>query len=86
MLCSARPLSLLSFPTLVASSALCAQADPLAPLGLVEATVPQLRGAIESGLLTAEGLASRYLARVQAYDAVGPVLTSVLRINPDLIA
>lgn len=56
------------------------------PLDLVEATIPELRAAIESGVLTAEGLASRYLARVQAYDRVGPVLTGVLAINPNLIA
>jgi amidase len=82
---TARSLSLLSL--LAIPSALAAQARPeQAPLGLVEATIPELRAAIESGLLTAEGLASRYLARVKAYDQVGPVLNSVLVVNPSLIA
>ncbi|MCC6670989.1 MAG: amidase [Planctomycetes bacterium] len=84
---TARCLRLLPLLALGVPSALAAQGNPpLAPLDLVEATIPQMRAAIESGLLTAEGLAQRYLARVQAYDKAGPVLTAILAVNPNLVA
>lgn len=87
MTMTARCLRLLPLLALGVPSALAAQGNPpLAPLDLVEATIPQMRAAIESGLLTAEGLAQRYLARVQAYDKAGPVLTAILAVNPNLVA
>lgn len=46
---------------------------------LVEATIADLRRALESGAATAESLAKGYLARIKAYD---PVLNAVPVLNP----
>ncbi len=80
---SSVPVALFALFTFAPFSDLRAQsATDAPPLNLVEATIPQLRAAIESGLATAEGLASRYVARIAAYDRAGPTLTSVLALNP----
>jgi len=46
---------------------------------LVEASIADLRRALESGAATAESLAQGYLARIKAYD---PVLNAVPVLNP----
>ena len=46
---------------------------------LVEATIAELRAALESGAATAESLVQGYLARIRAYD---PVLNAVPVLNP----
>jgi amidase len=50
-------------------------------LQLVEATVPELAQALQSRLVTSEQLVKMYLARLAAYDASGPKLTSFLHVN-----
>lgn len=52
-------------------------------IALDEASVDQLREALESGRTTARGLTARYLARIAALD---PQLRSVLETNPDALA
>ena len=49
---------------------------------VVEATIPQLRGALESGAVTSVGLVEAYQARIKAYDASGPRLNAVVVPNP----
>ena len=49
---------------------------------LVEATIADLRAALESGAATAESLVQGYLARIRAYD---PALNAVPVLNPDAL-
>ncbi|MBI4513705.1 MAG: amidase [Gemmatimonadetes bacterium] len=50
---------------------------------LEEATIADLQKAMESGELTAVELVRRYTARIEALDRKGPMLRSVLELNPD---
>lgn len=52
-------------------------------LQLVEASVPELRRAIETRLVTPATLAGLYLARIAAYDDGGSELNAILALNPD---
>jgi amidase len=51
-----------------------------------EATVDALQAAMASGELTSRGLVELYLERIEAIDRRGPVLRSVIEINPDALA
>jgi amidase len=57
-----------------------------ARLDLVEATVPDLLKALQTGLITSEQLVEMYLARIEAYDDNGPKLNSFLTVNPNAVA
>ena len=57
-----------------------------ARLDLVEATVPDLLRALQSGLITSEQLVEMYLARIAAYDNAGPKLNAFLTVNPNAVA
>jgi amidase len=50
-----------------------------------EATISQLRSAMLAGRLTAEGITKHYLHRIRDLDRLGPMLNSVIEINPDAI-
>ncbi|HZF11329.1 MAG TPA: amidase family protein [Thermoanaerobaculia bacterium] len=54
-----------------------------AELQLVEATIPQLQQAMQSGLLTAEQLVRLYRARIAAFDQAGPKVNAFLYLNPN---
>src|SRR5688572_549230 len=56
------------------------------PFELDEATIAQLQSAMESGKFTALSLAKKYLARIEAIDRHGPILNSVIELNPDALA
>jgi amidase len=49
---------------------------------LMEATVDEVRGALQSGHTTCRGLVELYLKRIDAYDKAGPGLNAVQTINP----
>ncbi|WP_068479435.1 amidase [Pseudoclavibacter helvolus] len=49
---------------------------------VVEASIAQLRAALEHGEVTSAGLVEAYRARIAAYDATGPKLNSVVVENP----
>lgn len=49
---------------------------------VVEATIPQLRDALESGAVSSVGLVEAYQARIAAYDGL---LNSVVVANPDAL-
>ena len=51
-----------------------------------EATVADLAAAMDRGDLTGRGLAEAYLARIEAIDAAGHELRSVIEVNPDALA
>jgi amidase len=55
---------------------------------VVEASIAQLRAALESGRVTSVGLVEAYLARIEAYDGPGTetALNAVVVMNPDAIA
>ncbi len=50
---------------------------------LEEATISQLQAAMTAGQVTARQLVDRYLERIEAIDRSGPMLRSVIEINPD---
>lgn len=52
---------------------------------LVEATIAELRAALEAGVETSVGLTQGYLARIAAYDRAGPCLNAVPVLNPDAL-
>ena len=56
-----------------------------APDAMLEAGVQVQQQAMRAGKLTAHGLASRYLARIEAIDRSGPRLRSVIELNPDAL-
>jgi amidase len=52
------------------------------PPSLLEATIPELQSAMESGQLTSVELVDFYLARIVAYDSAGPKLNAFILVNP----
>lgn len=67
----------------VAQPALAAATDSDA---ILEAGVHTQQDAMRAGTLTAQSLAARYLARIEAVDRAGPRLRSVIETNPDALA
>ena len=63
----------------VAGSSQARPAKPRAPISVVEATIPELRAALEQGRVTSRELVLQYLTRIAAYDAR---LHAVLMVNP----
>jgi amidase len=55
------------------------------PYPVVEATIAQLRAALEAGRTTSVEITRAYLARIAAYDHAGPRLNSVPVLNPDAL-
>lgn len=53
---------------------------------VVEASIANLRAALEAGTVTSVQLVEAYLARIDAYDVAGPALNSVVVRNPDAVA
>src|SRR5512134_1735465 len=64
-----------------AAQAPAASASPAA-FHLMEATVDEVRGALQSGRTTCRGLVELYLERIEAYDKAGPGLNAVQTLNP----
>ena len=53
---------------------------------VVEATIKQLRGALEGGEVTSEELVRQYLQRIETYDSSGIRLNALVVMNPDALA
>jgi amidase len=53
---------------------------------LNEMTIAQLRETMTSGAQTAESLAQAYMTRIDAIDKRGPMVNSVIELNPDALA
>ncbi len=53
---------------------------------LLEATIPQLQAALLTGAVTSRALVSAYLARIEAYDQVGPALNAISAVSPGALA
>ena len=52
---------------------------------IVEATIAELRTALESGATTSVELTQAYLARIRVYDQSGIRLNSIVELNPDAL-
>src|SRR5947209_18386998 len=52
---------------------------------LEEVTIAQLQATMSSGQVTAERLVELYLQRIETIDRQGPMLNSVIEINPDAL-
>jgi amidase len=61
-------------------------AQPAAAFRVEEATIVEIRAALEAGQLTCRGLVEQYLRRIEAYDKNGPALNAIVLINPDALA
>lgn len=53
---------------------------------LSELTIPELQDGMKSGKFTSRSLVREYLDRVDEIDKNGPVINSVIEINPDAVA
>jgi amidase len=58
----------------------------MSTVDVVEATIGQLRAALEAGRTTSEELVRLYLERIAAYDRGGPCLNAVVVDNPQALA
>ncbi|UKA49340.1 amidase [Arthrobacter sp. FW305-123] len=58
----------------------------MAPFDVVEASIAQLRAALETGEVTSEQLTRAYLDRIEAYDHNGIKLNALVVMNPDALA
>ena len=83
-----RNVLLFPLPLLVLVSS-CFLSPPVFPqttaspaLDVLEASIPELQDALESGAITSVDLVDQYLARIAAYDQQGPALNSIVRVNP----
>jgi amidase len=56
------------------------------PFALAEATIADLQDGMKTGKWSARSITEAYLARIDAIDAAGPALRSVLERNPDALA
>lgn len=56
-----------------------------ATFDLIEATIPDIQRALNTGLVTSEGLVQQYLNRIEAYDEQGPALNSIIQLNPNAL-
>ncbi len=54
-------------------------------MDVVEITIDALQTALSDGKLTSEGLVRAYMLRIEAYDAAGPMLASMLSFNPNAL-
>ncbi|KKY13778.1 putative amidase family protein [Diplodia seriata] len=52
---------------------------------LVEASIADLRHALDTGAITSVELCTRYLLRISTYDCRGPQLNSIPILNPDVL-
>ncbi len=75
-----KPIRLL--PILAAAAALEGQNQPAAPFNPVEATIPQMRAAMEQRRVTSRDLVTLYLARIGMYE---DKLHCVITVNPHVL-
>lgn len=52
---------------------------------IVEATIPEIQAALETGQMTSRQLVLMYLERIAEHDKSGLTVNSVLEINPDAL-
>lgn len=52
---------------------------------LVEATIPEIRSALRSGVISAERLTRMYLKRIEAYEEDGPAINAYQHVNTNAV-
>ena len=52
---------------------------------LVETTIPEIRKALRTRVISAERLTRMYLKRIEAYEDTGPAINAYLHINPNAV-
>lgn len=79
----------LTFPLIATAALICGAnghaqgpTQPPATFQIVEASVAQIHAAYRAGTLTARALTQQYLDRIDAYDGRGPMLNSIITVNP----
>ena len=60
--------------------------EPPPPFEIVEATITEIHAAMREGRVTARQLVDASLARIEAYDKVGPALNAIIVVNPNALA
>src|SRR5216684_1682971 len=60
-------------------------ASDIKPFELDEITVSELQDGMKAGKFTARSLVEKYSARIQEIDKSGPMINSVLELNPDAL-
>ncbi|MFN8549228.1 MAG: amidase [Candidatus Eisenbacteria bacterium] len=63
-----------------------ARAYAVPPFRFEEWTLADFRGALDSGEQSSESITRAYLERIEALDRQGPMLRSMLEVNPDALA
>ena len=58
---------------------------PAEPFEILEATIEDIHNAYQSGQLTARELVQLYLDRIEAYDRNGPLINSIINVNPQAL-
>jgi amidase len=77
---------LLSLATIAVSRPLAQQPLPApAEFRLVEATIEEMQLALQTGLVTSEQLVEMYLARIAAYEGVGPAVNAYIHVNGNVV-
>ena len=72
--------------TLLFSGVALFAGQPASQFRVEEATIAQIRSALESGQLTCRALVQQYLRRIEAYDKNGPAINAIVMINPNALA
>ena len=67
---------------LIGGSARAAEITKSGSFEISEITIDQLHAAYKSGKLTAHRAVQLYLDRIEAYDKNGPMINSIITINP----
>lgn len=75
-----RPIHLLVLAATLGASSAAAQSTGVE---VHEATITELQAAMTAGRTTSRALVDAYLARIAAYDARGPQVTAMVRLNPN---
>ena len=72
---------------LIGEQAMAAAETPPAPgkrrVEVAEASIAELRAAMDAGAVNAAGLVKAYLARIRSIDQAGPRINSIIELNPD---
>jgi amidase len=63
-----------------------AQSSPSASPELEEITIGELQDGMSSGRWTSRAIAERYLARIDAINKHGPMINSIIELNPEALA
>ena len=61
----------------------CSENPPVELFDVTEKSIEELQVAMETGAVTSEKLVEMYLARIEAYDQRGPVINSIIVLNPE---